>query len=196
MKLDWKPGTMIYPLPALLVSCGDIDKNNSNIITVSWVGTVCTDPPMCYVSIRKSRHSYDIIRESGEFALNLTTKAMARETDFCGVTSGEKTDKFKECRFTKDRGLCIKSPLIKESPVNIECKISRILELGSHDMFIANVVNVRVDDKYINKDTGALDLYASDMLAYCHGEYFNLGEFVGYFGWSVKKGDKTIKRRK
>ncbi len=194
MKEDWKAGTMVYPVPAIMVSCGDID-GEANIFTASWTGTICTNPPMCYVSIRPERYSYDIIKDRMEFALNLSTKALAKETDWCGVVSGRKFDKFKETGLTKDRAKFISAPLISECPISIECKVKDIIKLGSHDMFIANVVNVRVDDKYINKDTGALDLYSADMLSYCHGEYFNLGDFVGYFGWSISKKDK-IERRK
>lgn len=191
---DWKAGTMIYPVPAVMISCGDIDKE-SNIFTASWVGTICTNPPMCYVSIRPERYSYNIIKNKMEFAINLSNRALAKATDYCGVVSGAKFDKFDKMGLSKEKAKFIAAPLIKESPISIECKVKDIIKLGSHDMFIADVVNIRVDKKYINQETGALDLYSADMLSYCHGEYFNLGEFIGYFGWSVSKKGK-IERRK
>lgn len=186
MKQDWKPGNMIYPLPAAMISCGD-SENTYNIFTASWVGTICTNPPMCYVSIRPERYSYDIIRKTMEFVINLTTEEIAYQTDWCGVKTGRNYDKFKEMDLTPEKSSVILAPSIKESPLNIECKVKEILSLGSHDMFIADVVNVRADDKYIDIETGKFHLEDTKLLAYSHGEYFKMGESIGHFGWSVKK---------
>ena len=192
MKLNWKPGTMIYPLPAVLISCGNCPENY-NMLTVSWVGTICTNPAMCYISVRPERHSYPIIRENGEFVINLTTAAMARATDWCGVRSGKDYDKSKETGLTYGPSKEIKAPIIMESPLSIECKVKQIIPLGSHDMFIAEVVNVQADDSLLNPETGEWDLSAADPLVYTHGKYFHLGEFIGKFGWSVKKDTKNKK---
>ena len=186
MKLDWKPGTMIYPLPAVLITCGD-SPENYNMLTVSWVGTTCTNPAMCYISVRPERHSYPIIKESGEFVINLTTAEMARATDWCGVRSGADYDKAKETGLTYGPSKAVKAPIIKESPLSIECRVKQIIPLGSHDMFLAEVVNVQADDRYLNPETGEWNLAAADPLVYTHGKYFHLGEFIGKFGWSVKK---------
>lgn len=193
MRADWKPGTLIYPLPAILVSCGRVGEE-VNLFTASWVGTICTNPPMCYVSIRPERHSYGLIKEQMEFALNLTTRAMAHATDWCGVVSGRKYDKFAETGLTIERGKCIEAPLVLESPISLECRVKQIIPLGSHDMFIAEVMNVRADEAYLDPETGAFDMARADLLSYAHGEYFSLGDYLGHFGWSVKK-DRT-KRRK
>ena len=186
MKVNWKPGTMIYPLPAVLVSCGD-SPENYNMFTVSWVGTTCTNPAMCYISVRPERHSYPIIKETGEFVINLTTADMARATDWCGVRSGKDYDKAKETGLTYGPSVNVKAPIIMESPLSIECKVKQIIPLGSHDMFLAEVVNVQADDRYLNPETGEWNLAAADPLVYTHGKYFHLGEFIGKFGWSVKK---------
>lgn len=180
---------MIYPLPAVLVSCGDSEENY-NIFTVSWVGTVCTNPAMCYISVRPERHSYPIIKENGEFVINLTTAEMARATDWCGVRSGKEFDKAKETKLTYGPAKEVKAPIIMESPLSIECKVKEIIPLGTHDMFLAEVVNVQADDKYLNPKTGEWNLAAADPLVYTHGKYFHLGEFIGKFGWSVKKENK------
>lgn len=185
MKTAFKPGTLIYPLPALMVSCGSMEK--PNILTVAWTGTVCSDPPMCYISVRKERFSYPIIRDSGEFVLNLTTEALVRATDWCGVKSGRDVNKFKEMHLTPEAGQLVSAPLIAESPLNIECKVVEIKELGSHDMFIANVVAVDADEKLIDKGTGAFQLNHAHPIAYSHGKYYALGEKIGSFGFSVKK---------
>ena len=190
MKQNWKPGTLIYPLPALLISCGNTEENY-NLLTVSWAGTLCTNPPMCYISIRPERHSYPIIKETGEFVINLTTEALAYATDWCGVKSGKDFQKFKEMKLTPVAGAVVKAPLVKESPLNIECKVKEIVPLGSHDMFIANVVNVVADDRYLNPDTGACDLAAARLLVYTHGHYYKTGEEIGKFGWSVQKKKKN-----
>ncbi len=195
MRVDWKPGTLIYPLPAILVSSGSTPEDY-NLFTASWVGTICSNPPMCYVSIRPERHSYGLIKQNMEFGLNLTTVDMARETDWCGVTSGRQFNKFEECKLTPETGKFIQAPLVAESPISLECRVREIVPLGSHDMFVAEVVNTRANDLFINPETGAFDMKKANLLAYSHGEYYGLGDFLGYFGWSVKKGNKPIRRRK
>jgi Conserved protein/domain typically associated with flavoprotein oxygenases, DIM6/NTAB family len=157
MKEDWKPGTLIYPLPAILVSCGS-NEEEYNIITVSWVGTICTNPAMCYISVRPERHSYPIIKKNMEFVLNLTTKDMAFATDWCGVRSGKDFNKFSEMHLTPEKGKIVSAPIIKESPLSIECRVKEIISLGSHDMFIADVVNVKADTQYLDKESGKLEL--------------------------------------
>lgn len=197
MKTVWKPGTLIYPLPAVLVSCGD-SPENYNLFTVAWTGTVCTDPAMCYISVRKSRHSYDLIRRTGEFVINLTTQELARATDWCGVKSGRKVDKFREMGLTPSPSSMLKAPIIEESPLSIECRVKEVLELGTHDMFLAEVVAVDADDRYIDPETGKFHLERALPIVYSHGEYFKLGESLGHFGWSVRKRPKraTIKGKR
>lgn len=180
----WKPGTFVYPVPAVLVSCGD--DSVSNVLTVAWTGTICTDPAMTYISVRKERYSYDIIKRTGEFVINLTNEDLAYATDFAGVKSGKNIDKFKELNLTKIKASKISVPMIKESPVNIECKVKEIKELGSHDMFLAEVVAINVDPKYIDEN-GKFDMEKCKLMAYSHGEYFSLGKKLGKFGFSVKK---------
>ena len=192
MKQDWKPGTMIYPLPAALISCGS-SPDEHNIITVSWVGTICSDPPMCYISIRPSRHSYDIIKRTGEYVINLTTEALARATDWCGVRSGRDFNKFEEMKLTAGKATLVKAPVIEESPVCIECRVREIIPLGSHHMFISDVVNVKADDQYLDPVTGRFNLQQARLLAYCHGDYYGLGKKIGKFGWSVQKKKKKKK---
>ncbi|WP_372752063.1 flavin reductase family protein [Labilibaculum sp.] len=184
-KQNWRPGTMLYPLPAVMVSCGSTPENY-NIITIAWTGTICSDPAMCYISIRKNRHSYNIIKESGEFVINLTTKDLAYATDWCGVKSGKDFDKFKEMNLTPGKSKEISAPIIEESPLSIECKLTQIVELGSHDMFMAEVVNVQADERFIN-EKGEFSLAKSGSIAYSHGHYFELGKLVGRFGYSVMK---------
>ena len=186
MKEDWKPGTMIYPLPAVLVSCGSTPEEY-NILTVAWTGTICTNPPMCYISVRPERHSYDIIRRNMEFVINLTTKKMARATDWCGVRSGRDYKKFKEMNLTPGKCTVVNAPLIEESPLCIECRVKEILSLGSHDMFIADVVNVRAEKNNLNPQSGKFELAEANPLVYVHGGYYELGEKIGKFGWSVEK---------
>ena len=183
-KMMWKPGTMVYPLPAIMVSCGTMD--HSNIITVAWTGTICTDPAMTYISIRPERYSYNLIKETGEFVINLTTKELAYATDWCGVRSGEKYDKFKEMKLIKEKANFVSCPMIKESPVSIECKVKEIKKLGSHDMFIAEVLAVNADEKYFD-ETGKFCLEKCNLITYSHGQYYTLGENIGKFGFSVKK---------
>lgn len=189
MKKDWKPGTMIYPLPAVMVSCGSKEEDY-NIITLSWVGTLCTNPPMCYISVRPERHSYDILKRNMEFVINLTTKEMAFATDWCGVRSGKDYRKFKEMNLTPGKATVVKCPTITESPINIECRVREIISLGSHDMFIADVVNVIADDKYLDSNTGAFSMEEADLLVYSHGFYHEIGKTIGKFGWSVQKKNK------
>lgn len=189
MKERFKPGTMIYPVPAAMISCGSCEEEY-NIFTASWTGTVCTDPPMCYVSIRPSRHSYDIIKRNGEFVINLTNEALARATDWCGVKSGREFNKFKEMKLTPVQTQVINSVIIAESPLSIECKVEQIIPLGSHDMFLARVVNVQADRRYLDPETGAFKLSDAKLIAYNHGHYYKLGELIGKFGWSVQKKGK------
>ena len=185
-KQTWKPGNMVYPLPAVMVSVGD-KEGNTNIITIAWTGTICTNPAMLYISVRPERHSYHMIRESGEFVVNLTTEALAKATDYCGVRSGRDVDKWKEMHLTKGAANELEfAPIIQECPVNIECKVEEVKELGSHHMFIARVVSVRVDEEYID-ETGKFCLNETGLMAYSHGEYLKLGEKIGTFGYSVKK---------
>ncbi|MDR0972980.1 MAG: flavin reductase family protein [Prevotellaceae bacterium] len=189
MKQDWKPGTMIYPLPAAMVSCGS-EESEYNIITVAWVGTICSNPPMCYVSVRPERHSYEIIKRHMEFVINLTTTQMAYATDWCGVRSGKNYRKFEEMKLTPGKATVVRAPIIEESPLCIECRVKEILALGSHDMFISDVVNIRAEADYLN-DKGKMELAETGLLAYVHGNYYGLGDKVGKFGWSVeKKKDK------
>ena len=185
---------MIYPLPAVLVSCGETEQEY-NLFTVAWTGTVCTNPPMCYISVRPERHSYEIIKRTGEFVINLTTARLARATDWCGVRSGRDYDKFAEMGLKTETAEVVKAPVVAEAPVSIECRVKQIIPLGSHDMFLADVVNVLVDEEYINPETGKLELERADMIAYSHGEYFRLGQAIGHFGWSVRKKKKRNMRR-
>lgn len=184
-KISFKPGNMLYPLPVVLVSAAD-SKGNTNLVTVAWAGTICTNPPMLSISIRPNRFSHHMIEETGEFVVNLTTKELAYATDYCGVKSGRDVDKWKEAKLTPIASEVVKAPCIKESPVNIECKVTEVKKLGSHDLFLAEVAAVHVDDAYIDEN-GAFHLSQADPIAYCHGEYFELGKKLGKFGYSVKK---------
>ena len=194
MKASWKPGTMIYPLPAVLVGCGDTPEN-WNLLTVAWTGTVCTNPPMCSISVRPERYSHELLCRTGEFVINLTTAEMARAVDWCGVRSGRDYDKFRETGLTPVQGAVVAAPALVESPVSIECRIRQRLPLGSHDLFLADVVNVLVDDRYIDPQSGRFDLQRAGLIAYSHGEYFRLGELIGHFGWSVRRR-KVIARER
>ncbi len=184
-KTTWKPGTMVYPVPAVMVTCGS-NVESFNIITIAWAGTINTAPAMTYISVRKERHSYDLIKDSGEFVINLTTEALVHATDFCGVRSGRDMNKFEVTGLTPAEATHVKAPLIKEAPVNIECRVTEIKELGSHDMFLAEVLAVHVDDKYID-ETGKFNLDQSKPICYSHGAYFGLGDQLGTFGYSVMK---------
>lgn len=191
-KTHWKPGTMLYPIPAVMVSCGH-EPDEYNIITIAWTGTINSDPPMCSISVRPGRHSYDIIKRTGEFVINLTTEELARATDWCGCRSGRKYNKWKQMNLTPVPGKVVKAPVIGESPVNIECRVKEILELGTHHMFIAEVVNVSVDDTYLD-ETGAFSFAQARPLVYSHGHYFGMGKLIGKFGWSVQRKKKPQKR--
>lgn len=184
-KQSWKPGNMLYPLPVVMVSCNRKGEK-PNIVTVAWTGTICSDPAMVSISVRPERYSHDIIEETGEFVINLVTKDLTYATDYCGVRSGRDVDKFKEMNLTPLPSKMIDVVGIEESPVNIECKVVEVKKLGSHDMFIAEVVNVTVDDRYMDENN-KFNLNDSDLVAYSHGEYFTLGEKIGTFGYSVRK---------
>lgn len=185
-KQEWKPGNMLYPVPAVMVSCGD-DKKIPNIITVAWTGTICSDPAMVSISVRPERYSYDMIRKTGEFVINLTTRELTGAADWCGVKSGRDVDKFREMSLTPGQARHLEyAPIITESPVNIECKVKEIKELGSHHMFIAEVAGVQVSEKYLDAK-GKFWLSHAELVAYSHGEYYLLGEKIGKFGYSVKK---------
>lgn len=190
-KVTWKSGTFIYPLPAVMVSCGTMEE--SNIITVAWTGIINTDPAMCYISVRPTRHSYEMIKKTGEFVINLTTKDLAYATDWCGVKTGAKVDKFKEMKLTKEKANFVNCPMIKESPVSVECKVKEIRELGSHHMFVAEILGINADEKYINEN-GAFDISKCDLIAYSNGNYYSLGKKIGRFGFSVQKKKKTSKK--
>lgn len=185
MKQVWKPGTMVYPAPPVLVSCGTLES--SNLITVAWTGTICTDPALCFISVRPERHSYGIIRDSMEFTINLTSEAMARATDWCGVKSGRDFDKWAETGLTPEPGHAVQCPCVAQSPLSIECAVERIISLGSHDMFIGRVLCLRPDADLIDPDTGAFRLDKAGLVSYTHGQYFSQGEPLGHFGFSVKK---------
>ena len=184
-KETWKAGNMLYPLPAVMVSVSD-GEGNDNIITVAWAGTVCTNPPMVSISVRPSRFSYDMLRKTGEFVINLTTEKLAYATDYCGVKSGRDVDKFKELGLHISPASEVSAPLLDESPVNIECRVTQVLRLGTHDMFVAKVVSVHADEKYMDEN-GKFSLEKADPIAYSHGTYYTLGEKLGTFGYSVKK---------
>lgn len=188
-KQEWKPGNMLYPLPAVMVSCGR-QGEKPNILTVAWAGTVCSDPVMVSISVRRERFSYDIIKETGEFVINLTTEKLTRATDYCGVRSGRDHDKFTEMGLTAAPASKLACPIIAESPVNIECRVRQIIPLGSHDMFLADVVAVDVSEEYMD-EKGRFDLNGSGLMVYSHGEYFSLGKKLGSFGYSVKKKSLT-----
>ena len=181
---------MIYPLPAVMVSVGD-SPDNYNILTIAWTGTICSDPPMCYISVRPGRHSYQLLKQTGEFVINLTTKDLVYATDWCGVRSGRQYEKFDAMNLTPGKASVVSAPIIEEAPVNIECRVKSIQELGTHHMFIAEVVNVMADERYINQKTGAFDLAMARPICYSHGHYYEVGKKIGKFGFSVER-----KRRK
>ena len=186
-KVIWKPGTFIYPIPSVMVSCGDMV--NSNIITVAWTGVINTNPAMVYISIRPERYSYNLIKKQKEFIINLTNEKLAKATDWCGCRTGEKYDKFKEMHLTKQRAKFVKCPIIKESPVSIECKVKEIRKMGSHDMFIAEVLSIDVDEQFIDKN-GSFDIQKCNLISYANGGYYAQGKKIGKFGFSVKKKKK------
>ena len=188
-KQKWKGGALIAPVPPAMISCGSDEDGSSNIITVAWTGIINTIPPKTYISVRPSRHSYKLIKERGEFAINLTTEKLVRSADFCGIYTGAKVNKFEKCDLHKEEASEISCPLIAESPLSLECKVTDVIELGSHHMFLADIVAVDVDESLINAD-GKLCLDRAHLAAFAHGEYFALGEKLGYFGFSVKKKKK------
>ena len=192
-KQSWKPGNMLYPLPVVMVSAAD-KEGRDDIITVAWAGTVCTNPPMVSISIRPERYSYHMIRETGEFVINLTTEELAFATDYCGVKSGRDVDKFKETGLTREKAEKVKAPMIAEAPVSIECKVKEIRELGSHHIFIAQVAAVHADEKYMD-EKNRFDLNRARPIVYSHGEYLGTGKKLGTFGYSVKKAKKQAKKR-
>ena len=193
-KVEWKSGTFIYPIPAVMVTSGNMEK--SNIMTVAWTGIINTNPAMCYISVRPERYSYNLIKESGEFVINLTNENLVFATDWCGVKSGKDYDKFKEMKLTKEQANHVKCPLIKESPVSVECKVKEIRNLGSHHMFIAEILSIDADKKYID-EKGAFDISKCDLIAYSNGGYYSLDKKIGKFGFSVeKKNKKQEKNRK
>ncbi len=194
-KKSFKPGTMLYPLPAVMVSCGD-NPENYNIITVAWTGILSSDPPLCYISVRKQRHSHAIILKNKEFVINLTTEELAKATDWCGVMSGKDHNKFKEMHLTPEKAQIVNAPLIAESPLNIECKVLEIKELGSHDMFLSEIVAVNGDEKYFDPSTGLFQLNQANLITYSHGKYYSLGEKIGKFGFSVEKIQHKRKTKK
>lgn len=194
-KLQWQPGNMVYPIPAVMLSCGD-NPSNYNIITISWTGTSNSNPPMLYASIRKNRFSFDIVKKTREFVINLTTKDLAFQTDWCGVQSGRDYDKFKSMKLTARKGEKINAPIIVESPVNIECKVVEEKDLGSHVMFAAEVVHIQADEQYLDKRSGSFELFRSNPLVYSHGHYYELGDHIGKFGFSVMKEKAKKKQTK
>lgn len=192
-KITLKPGTLLAPLPAVLVTCGTIEK--ANALTIAWTGIINTIPPMTYISVRPERHSYPIIKETGEFVINLTTSAMARETDFCGVRSGRDMNKIEKCKLTLTEGKTVSAPVIEQSPLSLECKVREIKELGSHHMFIAEITGIQAEERFIDSK-GKLNLQQAGLMAYSHGEYFALGRKLGDFGFSVRKKSKISPKRK
>lgn len=195
-KAVWKPGNMVYPVPAVMVTAAD-REGNSNILTIAWTGTICTNPPMAYISVRPERYSYEMLKETGEFVINLTTEELAFATDYCGVRSGRDTDKWKDTGLTPVPASKVAPPLIAESPVNIECRVTEIKELGSHHMFLAEVVAVDVEESLMN-EKGRFELHRSKPIVYSHGEYYGLSNLLGTFGYSIRKkasGEKQRRKR-
>ncbi|MBQ5421912.1 MAG: flavin reductase family protein [Clostridium sp.] len=193
-KQVWKPGNMLYPVPAVMVTVQD-GEGKSNIITIAWTGTVCTNPPMLYISVRPERYSYHMLEETGEFVVNMTTKRLAKAADYCGVRSGRDVDKWKETGLTPEKAQAVSVPLIAESPVNIECRVKDVLKLGSHHMFLAEVLAVDVDESLLDMG-GRLALEKAEPVVYSHGEYYGLSELMGTFGWSVRKKKRGVHGKK
>jgi len=187
-----KPGNMLYPVPAVMVTVAD-NEGNDNIITVAWAGTVCSDPPMVSISVRKSRHSHAMLMQSRAFAVNLVNERLVRACDYCGCTTGAKVDKFEKCRLTREPARLIKAPLIAESPVSLECRVTQVLELGTHDMFLAEVAAVKVDERYMD-EKNVFHIEKAGLIAYSHGKYHALGNVLGSFGYSVRKHPKKQKK--
>lgn len=194
-KQVWKAGNMVYPLPAVMVSTAD-KSGKSNILTIAWTGTICTNPAMVYISVRPERYSYHMLKESREFVINLTTEQLAKATDYCGVRSGKNVDKWKEANLTPAKAEKLQyAPVIEECPVNIECKVTEVKELGSHHMFLAEVLAVQIDEQYLN-EKNKFELNKTGLMAYSHGEYLSLGKKIGTFGYSVKKKKTKHKKKK
>ena len=193
-KISFKPGNMLYPLPVVMVSVAD-KEGNTDIVTVAWAGTICTNPPMLSISVRPERFSHHMIEETGEFVVNLTTRELAFATDYCGVKSGRDVDKWKEMKLTQQAGQVVKAPAIAESPVNIECRVREVKRLGSHDMFIADVVAVQVEDTYMDEKK-QFHLSDAKPIVYSHGEYYHLGEKLGKFGYSIQKKKTSSKKHR
>ena len=191
-KQTWKAGNMLYPLPAVLVSVSD-KEGKDNLFTAAWVGTVCTNPPMVSISVRPERYSYHMIKETGEFVINLTTEKLAFATDFCGVRSGREIDKFKEMGLTREPAQFVQAPMVEESPVSIECRVKEVLELGSHHLFLADVLAVHAEESYMDENN-KFHLNAAGPLVYSHGEYLGIGQKLGTFGYSVKNRRKKAKK--
>lgn len=193
MKLKWKGGTLLAPVPAVMVSCGSLEK--PNVLTIAWSGIINSNPPKTYISVRPERYSYNIIKETGKFVINLTTASLVRSADFCGVRSGRDVDKFKECGLTASPTLELEdTPMIEEAPISLECRVTDIIPLGTHDMFLADIVSVDVSPDLVN-ESGALRIEKADLAAYAHGQYFALGKKLGSFGFSVKKKAKKGNRK-
>lgn len=190
-KQVWRPGNMLYPLPAVLVTVAD-SKGNENVLTVAWTGTINSDPAMVFISVRESRYSHELLKDTGEFVINLTTKDLARATDYCGVRSGRKENKFESMHLTKKPAKHVRASLIEESPINIECKVTEMKDLGSHTMFMAEVLAVHADEKYMDEKE-SFSLQKANPIVYSHGQYYTLGERIGKFGYSVEKKRKRKK---
>ena len=189
-KLKWKGGALLAPMPPVMVSCGDMEK--SNILTIAWTGIINTIPPKTYISVRPSRHSYNIIKESGEFVINLTPANLIKSADYCGIYTGAKVDKFAKCGLTREAANEVACPLIADSPLSLECKVTEIIKIGTHDMFLADIVAVDVDEKLLDKN-GKLDLGRANLAAFAHGEYYELGKKIGKFGFSAVKKPLIVK---
>ena len=192
-KVSWKGGALLAPMPPVMVSCGTHEE--SNIITIAWTGILNTHPPMTYISVRPSRHSYGIIKERGEFAINLTPADLVKKADYCGIYTGKKVDKFEKCGFTKQEATAVCCPIIAECPLTLECKVKDIVPLGTHDMFIAEIVAIDVAEELLDEN-GKLHLERARLAAFAHGEYFEVGKKIGTFGFSVKKKKKPAKEKK
>lgn len=192
-KLSWKGGALIAPVPCVMVSCGTVES--PNVLTVAWTGITCTKPAKTYISLRKSRYSHEIISSSGEFVINLTTEALVRTADFCGVRSGREINKFEKCNLTAEKATIVTAPMIAQSPVSIECRVTNVIELGSHDMFLADILAVNVSGELVD-ESGRLALEKSGLAAYSHGEYYALGKKLGKFGYSVEKKSTKARKRK
>ena len=186
VKVEHPPQTLLYPLPAVLVSCG-ANPAEYNIITIAWTGIICSNPPMCYISVRPQRHSYDIIKSTGEYVINLPTRDLLREVDWCGTRTGRKFNKFEATGLTPEPGLKVDAPIIMEAPVHLECRVKDIVNLGVHDMFISHILNIQVDERLINPDTGKIDLQKTPLISYVNGHYFEVGALLDSFGFSARK---------